>query len=238
MLSGRCLGHCDTWPRYALDKRMQNTHVLSEKEHVSPVVEIPISTYKCDDMSKKVFSDDCSYQYDVDRDLILVTTVNSGMLDFALNLNASLARNGFRILNFIAEDEHSCRTILKREPTRGMCLNAVNTGKTKSFSYQSKGYNELVSRRPSSLLELLKSNRPVLYIDADIYVLHDFSEHMYCNGTFDMAAQVDVAPNFYCTGFMLLCPTKATKQVMSDWKLSMERKPGLNQRKCASPSTG
>ena len=143
-------------------------------------------------------------------------------------------------LVFIADDaniyekyRNSTKMIVKRGWEASEKFNKAEL--TGDYRYGSRAYKQLVSRRPSLVLEELDHGN-VLYIDTDTVLRAD--PRPYFTGNFDFWAQrhkylktgADAGKPTFCTGFMALRSTENTKALITDWKQKIEaRKAGLNQ---------
>jgi len=133
---------------------------------------------------------------------------------------------------FIAEDsaihekyKRSTKLIVKKGWEASEKFN--ETQLTSDYMYGSRAYMQLVSRRPSFLLEELKYGN-VLYIDTDTVLRAD--PRPYFTGAFDFWARrnshfrtgPDAGKPIFCTGFMALRATENTKALVADWKQRLE----------------
>jgi hypothetical protein len=108
-----------------------------------------------------------------------------------------------------------------------------------TFDYDSKNYKDLVSKRPSHMLEVFKSHENIIYTDVDTVWLED--PRPYFSGDHDLWLSLDFEPDLndfdpallsffeFCTGFMALLPTNGTMSILQEWELELVKKPQLNQ---------
>ncbi len=99
-----------------------------------------------------------------------------------------------------------------------------------SFDYGTKAYKDLVSKRPSHILEILNVKGNVIYTDVDTVWLED--PRPYFNGDHDFWITLDHKPGDrwpFCTGFMALLPTNGTQSILLVWESELVKKPHMNQ---------
>jgi rhamnogalacturonan II specific xylosyltransferase len=108
-----------------------------------------------------------------------------------------------------------------------------------TFDFDSKDYKDLVSKRPSHILEVFKSHENIIYTDVDTVWLED--PRPYFSGDHDLWLSLDFEPDLndfdpallsffdFCTGFMALLPTNGTMSILQEWELELVKKPQLNQ---------
>lgn len=187
-----------------------------------------ISSAESCQQSRYVFSKvSCVIMHNMQENTIIVTTVNSGMLDFAHNFIFFLRRAGVRHFVVVAEDAQSFQDLLKYYPNHAMRF-PILLPDGNSHEYKTPGYVAIVSRRPSLLLSLVADGLEVLYSDIDTVWKPGVLDGLFNNcNDFDILAQYDQAS--YCTGFMYLCPSKTTYHFLGLWSESLRRNPGINQ---------
>ena len=99
-----------------------------------------------------------------------------------------------------------------------------------AFTYESHGYNKLVSTRARDLLYVLQYRDRVLYTDIDTVWLKDPTAFL--REEFDIAASLDDWKDnrpYYCTGFLAIKDTAATRELLKKWNQVLTTRPQLNQ---------
>ena len=112
---------------------------------------------------------------------------------------------------------------------------ATNTISDQVFDVFSKQYYELISKRPSRLLQVLCSGRNVLYIDTDTVLkmdpLPEINKHYRSGADFSIAIDQSNSKNYaqgfeVCTGFMAIKANPKTIHFLSEWEQKCHDKDG------------
>jgi rhamnogalacturonan II specific xylosyltransferase len=108
-----------------------------------------------------------------------------------------------------------------------------------TFDCDSKDYRDLVSKRPSHILDVMCSRENVIYTDVDTVWLQD--PRPYFSGDHYLWLSLDFEPDLldfdpallsffeFCTGFMDMLPTNGTKSMLLAWESELVKKHQLNQ---------
>ena len=96
-----------------------------------------------------------------------------------------------------------------------------------AFSYNTKEYNALVSRRPAALLSIMQEFGNILYSDADI--VWKASPFPYLVGDYDFWVQDDGKRENVCTGFMALKRSSVVEDILRAWDSSLKQRSTPNQ---------
>jgi len=161
------------------------------------------------------------------ENLVVVITVNHGMLPFFINFVYFLRRSSISKFIVVTEDARSHAAL---EPSYFRHLSRYNTAlnDTRSASYKTKAYNTMVSRRPALIRYVLERGYNVLYSDVDVVWAKNPLPHLSCGQNYDIAAQLDEGR--LCTGFTLFCNSELTYALTALWEARMRRSPDLNQK--------
>ena len=167
--------------------------------------------------------------HDERRPLTILSSVNAGFLDFAVNWLMSMKQIGIRHnVTLIAEDPTAYEYLSNRYK-KSTTITIVPTTKkptsAKVLGFFTKEYLQLVNRRAAYMLEYLEKGYDVLHVDVDEYWFRDPVEFI--------RAQYDVYDVWSSQGKDGPCPCflylKAIPKVISmvkDWSLRMIRKHG------------
>jgi len=170
----------------------------------------------------------------------VLLTVNDGYYDFFLNW-----LNFYKNLNLkhitvvvIAEDEvvrSELLRLLKREDVGvPFKLDWVNFSKRNrpegALEYASSTYKQMVSERPTYILQKLRDGCDIIYSDVDMVWRSSplpFLKQADIVLLVDDDTYMGMSP-YYCTGFFSVLSNNRTVKLMSDWESAL-RNPELNQ---------
>ncbi|CEL97126.1 unnamed protein product [Vitrella brassicaformis CCMP3155] len=156
---------------------------------------------------------------------IVMTTVNNGMVDFAINWAKSLQRQGASSFLIVCLDD-GCFDLL----SQSLPNNVVRAPKEVRVSaaatiFNTESFGALVMTRPFFVREILQRGYTVLYNDVDMVWLRNALEYM-PSRRFDVALQIDVV-NF-CSCLMLFRPTEGALSLLNQWEQLMHRETRRN----------
>jgi hypothetical protein len=180
---------------------------------------------------------------------VVLLSVNDGYFDFFLNWLKFYEKLDLNLnIVVIAEDERVRSRLLRLlaqksndKPLFKLDWGNLKGKKKKALEYDTEQYKELVSLRPTYILQKLREGYNVIYSDVDTVwrssPLPFLPGGRYASGKLakvDLAILVDddehigLSP-YYCTGFMAVRPNKRTIRFMSDWEARLLQEPQLNQ---------
>jgi hypothetical protein len=158
----------------------------------------------------------------------LLMSVNDGYFDFFQNWIYFYNKLNINYpIKVIAEDDD---VFFKLQQLNGkpvfQLIRSWRHSSSWSVVYGTKGFNKLVSGRPSYILKYLEKGMNILYTDIDSVWLHD--PFPFFNGTFDMWMPID-GPNSLCTGLMAIKSNNETIIVLRMWETILNSHLQVNQ---------
>ncbi|XP_022079719.1 UDP-D-xylose:L-fucose alpha-1,3-D-xylosyltransferase 1-like [Acanthaster planci] len=154
------------------------------------------------------------------RIVLLVT--NQGFVDFTENLLRSMKKADSHLnVTIITEDLVSFNNLSIHQPgvhvMKAPDLKSMPE-KQDAFDYNSKGYKQLINRRPAYVLDFLQKGFEVFFVDSDSYWFKD--PFPYLQGDFDVAFAKDYY-NALNAGIGFYKPTKAAIEFLKRWTQTM-----------------
>lgn len=101
-----------------------------------------------------------------------------------------------------------------------------NIEDTKAFSYATKTYKKLVSKRPAHMLGKISLGYNLIYTDIDTIWLKD--PRPFFTGNHDLWASLD-GTRYYCTGFIACKSSPSTITFLKKWNNTLSKSNQLNQ---------
>jgi rhamnogalacturonan II specific xylosyltransferase len=162
----------------------------------------------------------------VNSDWTILVTVNYGFLDFFMNwLHFYRKLNLKNKIIAIAQDEIVYRNLTEIE-------NIWKIGKyshilpNEASSFGTTNFSKLVSERPTHILKYLKEKMDIIYTDVDTIWLQN--PIPFLTGEYDI--WMPQYGSHFCTGFIAINCTKASKSMMVDWEAELSRVLQINQK--------
>lgn len=166
---------------------------------------------------------------------IILLTVNYGYMDFFNNWRLYASRN-CGITNFVvvAEDMQVFKALAPMLPLQIFLGNSTNNvlvdfKQPKTFDYNSKEFNGMMSRRSGYIQYLLSFGYTVLSSDVDTVWLQ--SPFPYLTGPYDLWIQSDPPTakhsewHALCAGFMFIKPTDIARTFVDEWNFILTKIP-------------
>ncbi|XP_022100066.1 UDP-D-xylose:L-fucose alpha-1,3-D-xylosyltransferase 3-like [Acanthaster planci] len=159
---------------------------------------------------------------------VVLTTTNSGFLDFTENVLRSIVQTGAPAnMTIVAEDEEAFRVLSE---TGDKMYQGLHVIKPESGELPSKGaaidfgtneYVNFINRRAKYVLGFIQQGFDLFFVDVDTYWFRD--PFPYFEGDFDVALIRD-SPKWgpYNGGCMYYRPTERTVQLLKTWIRAME----------------
>ena len=154
-----------------------------------------------------------------------------GYLDFFFNWQLSVARAGVKNFLVIAEDVGAYHAITLRIPKKQVILAPEPTAPSGAHTYNTSGYNKMVSRRPIYIRAVTAAGRgqhDVLYVDVDtVWASDPFLEF---TADYDMHIQSDIDNPYVdpwgmlCTGLVFVRANPRIDQLLLDWQVALKRR--------------
>ena len=162
-----------------------------------------------------------------EAEFTVVVTVSHGFDDMFRNWLYWFWQTGVRTrLVVFAEDQ---TTYLKYKDCNNFIVKQVtNDSAGDAFSYNTKAYNKLVSRRPRILLNAMHEYGNVLYSDIDL--VWKQSPFPWLVGDHDLWALDDRRREDVCTGFIGMRKSSVVVSLLAAWAEFQEMSQGLNQQ--------
>uniref|UniRef100_A0A7S1JMX1 Nucleotide-diphospho-sugar transferase domain-containing protein n=1 Tax=Vitrella brassicaformis TaxID=1169539 RepID=A0A7S1JMX1_9ALVE len=156
---------------------------------------------------------------------IVMTTVNRGMVDFAINWAKSLHRQGVNSFLVICLDDRCFDLLSTSFPE-----NVVRAPKEVRVSaaatiFNTESFGALVMTRPFFVREIVQRGYTVLYNDVDMVWLRNALDFM-PSRRFDVALQIDA--NCFCSCLMLFRPTEGALSLLDQWGQLMHKETRRN----------
>ncbi|XP_022099801.1 UDP-D-xylose:L-fucose alpha-1,3-D-xylosyltransferase MGP4-like [Acanthaster planci] len=156
---------------------------------------------------------------------IVLTTTNSGFLDFTENMLMSIQQVGIHPeVVVIAEDAMAYEVLLNH--SYGLHVmkppNAVDTPK-EALNYGTANYTKLVNRRPSYVLEFIQQGFEVFFCDSDTFWFNDPFPY-FSGDQYDVAFMRDYRRVFNA-GVGFYRPTNRTEYFLRLWVWVLETQP-------------
>ena len=170
---------------------------------------------------------------------VVLVAVSSGYIDFFRNWLYYYRRLGLGMFMVIAEDQAAFETLYNDESLnlKGRLISAFDDdiklmetkteNSSQAFSYRSTGFNLLMARRPSYLLQLSQLGYDVLMTDVDIVWLQDpfpyFADPVYSlHVQSDPERVTDKPDKMLCAGFVLFVSNNNTHYLLKQWSESLK----------------
>ena len=162
------------------------------------------------------------------RGAIIMTTVSMGYLDFFFNWQLSVARVGITNFLVIAEDVAAYHTLTIRIPASQVLLAPDPTAPSGAHTYNTSGYNAMVSRRPVYMRAVTATGHDVMYVDVDtVWASDPFAEF---TRNHDLYVQSDVDNPYtdpwsmLCTGLLFVRATPLVDTLLLDWQVALQQR--------------
>lgn len=157
----------------------------------------------------------------------ILLTVNGGFYDFFQNWWAHYKRlNMTNTVVVVAEDD---AVYAKLQSNSNLTVERSQLTDAGPQTYETPGYNRMVSTRAQHILRHLRAGEDVLYTDVDTVWRSDPTPHL--GVAYDLTLQLD-APKYYCTGFMAVRSNPRTIGLFERWDEALLQKAQLNQPVC------
>ena len=157
----------------------------------------------------------------------IMVTVSSGFNDMFENWWYHYKKLNLTIpVYVVAEDS---LTVTKyRDNTDFILLECDNNyiEGTKAFSYETKTYKKLVSKRPAHMLRKISLGYNLIYTDIDTVWMKD--PRPFLTGNHDLWASLD-GKSYYCTGFIACKASSKTISFLKKWNNTLSKSNQLNQ---------
>ncbi|XP_038065459.1 UDP-D-xylose:L-fucose alpha-1,3-D-xylosyltransferase 1-like isoform X2 [Patiria miniata] len=158
---------------------------------------------------------------------IVLTTTNSGFLDFTENFLLSIVQTGVHPnVTIITEDEETYRVLSETGDKRYPGLQLIKPdgrlpSKGEAIDFGTEEYVNFINRRPKYVLSFIQQGFDVFFIDVDTFWVRN--PFPYFQGNFDVAFIRD-EPKWgnFNGGCIYYRPTERTVQLLKRWIEAME----------------
>ncbi|CAM9206713.1 unnamed protein product, partial [Hapterophycus canaliculatus] len=182
-----------------------------------------------------------------EQGVVIVSNVNCGYLDMAVNFIMSVQRHSNAKVLFVAMDEVAFDFMDDLEPGT-VVMFPVKTGSVRKHASRAGEFGDAsfaaeVLVRPSILSHILAQSFTVLWSDSDIVwlsnplpLLPDAYDPSDVRAGSEVMLQHDGADHVACTCFMFLKPTVGSHKLLALWKKHMiDQKSDKNQKPFQAP---